>query len=478
MRPLPKTKPLSKDMQDMPLTIVGSSKFGQYSKISSEQTFNMYVSDEWLVPYPGYLKVEELNAIEGRAIYTSINFNHLIQVSDNSVYIIDSNLAVTKIGSLNTFTGDVFIAENNNNQIAICDKSAIWIFNYVANTFTQASIDFIPGYISFHNGRFLAAATGTNVWRLSAIGDGTSWPDDSQHVGLLQTKPDNVVAVVPIPGKGNNILVFGSTVAELWTDVGAQLFPYVRNSSFNIDYGCINPATIAFSDTFIAWIGINERSGPVVMVSSGGNVQKISTDGIDFRFGRLINPEDSYGFFILQDGHLFYQFTFPNSSDNLSLTYDFNTGSFYTLTDQYMNYHIAKRMAFFNNTYFFVSFTDGDTYNMDSNFTNYNGNEIPRVRVCNTIRFIDASRFIGQSIVFTIEQGESNNPQRVDCSLSRDGGQSFGSYVGRELNSIGLRQNILTWNEGLGLANELTPQFRFFGLDRFTATDGVMRIFQ
>lgn len=466
----------SQPLEKLPLEIVGSTKFGQYPKISVEQTFNMYISDGWLVPYPGYKKINNLSAFEGRAIYSSTKFNHMIQVSDNNVYIIDDNLAISKIGSLDTFAGDVFIADNNNNQIAICDKSSIWIFDYVANTFIKAVIDFIPGYISFHDSRFISVATGTNIWRLSAVGNGSSWPNDSQHVGLFQTKADNIVAVVPIPGKGNNILVMGSICTELWTDVGAALFPYIKNPAFNIDYGCINPATIGFGDTFVIWVGINEKSGPVIMVSEGGNVKKISNDGIDFRFGNLISPQDSYGFLFRQDGHLFYQVTFPKSSDNLSLTFDFNTDSFFTLTDEYMNFHIAKRIAFFKNTYFFVGFANGDTYNMDSNITNYDKNEIPRVRVCKSVRRSDSAIFRGHSLVFTIEQGMSSTVQRVDLSLSRDGGISFGNYVSRTLNQLAYRQNILNWF-GLGRANDLVAQFRFFGLDRFVCTDGEVRIY-
>ena len=42
------------------VNIVGSSTFGRYKKISSEKTYNMFVSDEWLVNTAGYQKVYEL----------------------------------------------------------------------------------------------------------------------------------------------------------------------------------------------------------------------------------------------------------------------------------------------------------------------------------------------------------------------------------------------------------------------------------
>ncbi len=52
----------SQTFTQMPLDIVGSTKFGRYPKISVEQTWNMIISDGFLVPFAGYLKVAELSA--------------------------------------------------------------------------------------------------------------------------------------------------------------------------------------------------------------------------------------------------------------------------------------------------------------------------------------------------------------------------------------------------------------------------------
>ena len=150
----------------------------------------------------------------------------------------------------------------------------------------------------------------------------------------------------------------GSTVTEPWQDVGATLFPYQRNSSVNIDYGCLNPATIAFNENFVIWLAANEKSGPFIAYSTGGDINKISTDGIDFKFTQLKNPANSYGFLFRQDGHQIYQITFPD--DNLTYIYDFNTKKFFTLCDENFNAHIAKRIAFLIDKYYFVSFVDGN----------------------------------------------------------------------------------------------------------------------
>jgi len=386
----------SPNFTQIPLDIVGSTKFGRYPKISVEQTYNMIISDGFLVPAAGYQIVSELaRHAEGRAIFTSTRYNHMIAVIGNKVYAITNNLFISEVGSISSFNGDVYIDENNANQIAICDQSSIYIYNWLTGAFTKATLPanasdgsaFVPGYITYQDGRFIAASIGKPIWRLSDVGNGLSWPADAQHEGTFQTKPDNVVATQRVPGGGNLLYVFGSTVTEIWQDVGFQLFPYQRNSSVNIDYGCLNPATIAYNDTIVVWLAANEKSGPMIAYSTGGSIKKISTDGIDFKFTKLKNPANSYGFLFRQDGHLLYQITFPD--DNLTYVYDFNTQMFFTLTDDSMGYHIAKRIAFFNDDYYFVSFKDGNIYNYSTSFSTYNGKEIPRIRICKPIRLPD-----------------------------------------------------------------------------------------
>lgn len=102
------------------------------------------------------------------------------------------------------------------------------------------------------------------------------------------------------------ILVMGETVTESWFDLGLQLFPYQRNTSFNIDYGCLNPATVAATDEIVVWLAKNEKSGPIIVYTTGQMPEKITTDGIDYLFSQLNNPADSQAFIYRQDGILIY----------------------------------------------------------------------------------------------------------------------------------------------------------------------------
>ncbi len=430
------------NFRQIPLNIVGSSIFGRYPKISIEKTYNMFMSDNFMVPYAGYnigiTASNFLDAIEGRAIFTSTKFGQLVVVEGSNVFLVNivysqsqekvEFFQVFRIGQLQTQTGVVYIAENNKPQIGISDGTAFYLYDpTLSPSFQAVPLNFTPGYLTFHDTYFILAASNdntyappaNNTWRLSGNNDGLTWNDDSASVGLLQTKPDNVQAVVRFPSKGNMIFVMGSIVTEAWFDTGAQLFPYQRNNQFNIDYGCLQPATVAYMDEFVVWLAQNEKSGPIIVYSDGGMPKKITTDGIDYLFSTLENPADSQAFLYRQDGHLFYHINFY--TDNLSLFYDFSTQKFYHASDQNLNYFIASEVAFFKNQYYFITKNNGNLFVFDTSITTYEDvdsvgdrtiNEIPRIRTCANVRTPDQNYQIINDVGFTIESGETDYQQQ------------------------------------------------------------------
>ena len=430
--------------KSIPINVVGSSVFGRYNKINSERTFNLFISDNFLVPYAGYavsiLSSMFGNGRTGRACYSSSKLGRLVVVIDNTVYLVNLffdqtlemsfDFTINPIGKLQTSSGVVYIAENNKPQILISDNQSLYVYDPTLNPVFQQvpNLQFTPGYITFHDTYFICAASNdnfysppaNNTWRLSGQNDGLTWNNNAASIGLLQTKPDDIQAVVRFPSRGNMIFVIGSTVTESWFDTGAQLFPYQRQNQYNIDYGCLNPATIAYMDEIVVWLAQNEKSGPIIVYSTGGAIEKITTDGIDYLFSQLTDPSDSQGFLYRQDGHLIYHINFY--TDNLSLFYDFNTKKFFNASDQNLDYFIAAQVAFFNNQYYFVSKNTGNLYAFDTIFTDYedtdaNGvkftSDIPRFRSCKNIRLPSQEYFILNDIGFTIESGETNYQQQI-----------------------------------------------------------------
>ena len=488
--------------QEVPLQVVGGSSFGRYNKISDAQSWNMISSDGWMVDYAAYRNVFLSPLVPngvGRGIYSSSNGNIMVVVMGSAVYAVNSNLVATFVGELESSVGDVFIAENNANQVAIADESFVYVYNYKTQTFLQSSPlqsppagyffgPFIrPGYISFHLGRLIVADIDSQNWWLSGINDATQWSltdvNNIAYVGAISLKPDTVQAVVPVPGAANNIAVFGHTVLEMWQFTGNALFPYQRNSTFNVDYGCLNASSIAALDFNIVWLSSNEQSGATVMRISGAGSREesISTDGIDFKLANITDPTNCTGFLMRQDGHLLYQFTFP--TDNLSYVYDFDTKLFFNVSDENQNYHIARNVVFYNNDYYFASLNDTNLYSFGTQYSNlqYSATEIyqmPRIRICPPLRLPSQRMFICKSIGFTIENGQPNddNTECIDLRLSRDGGDSFGSAIRYYMNATGNRKSRLIF-QSLGQQNDLTVQIQFIGFQRFLCADGIAEIY-
>lgn len=517
--------------EQAPVNICGSSIYGRYPKISAERTWNMYLSDDWLINYAGFKKVLSiLPNGEGRGFFNSIRGNFLLAIVSSTVYRLNTNLTPVFVGTIDTISGEVYIDENLSGQICIVDGESAYIYNYINNTFTKQNLMFlsqpiIPNYVKYHNSFFLIASAKTSInsqnWYAFERDTDSTIKFNTQFE--IQTKPDIALAVVRLPGRGNNVLVLGSTVGEVWTEVGGEE-NYRRVQSFNIDSGVVSVSTIAASDEMVVWLSQNENNSPCIMVTDGGSVKRISTDGIDHLLDQIKHPDQSCAFFFRQDGHLFYQLTFYHPDDNTSLMHDFTTSKFYDLSDEKLNFHPAREIVFYNKNTYFISINDASIYKMSTDYVTYDydtaptsiGEEIPRIRICKEIRKSDSSTFRVGLLTFWIEQGvndffrtdsevcqgmlitqeggsilsqdgiplmaqdgiciEDANRPRVDLSFSKNGNQSFSNIVSRELNPAGKYRNQISWRR-MGQANEFTPQFRFWGFNRFCVYDGIAEIF-
>jgi len=524
----------------LPIDIVGSSTFGRYLKISPSKTVNMFISDEWLVNYAGWKRIYDFlpdQSAQGRGIFRSIRNNIMVVVINNAVFAVQPSLSYRLVGNLDSSKGSVFIDENLNNQICIVDGQSAYIYNFTLGSLTKQNLPsyFKPNYVCYHQTFFLfgnSITTGDGAaWYVYKYDSPTTIVEQTQLA--LQTKPDYAIAVERIPGSSNTVVVFGTSVTELWTHVGGQN-NYQLVSSVNIDYGCISVSTIASSDKYVMWVGVNEYSTPSIMMLSGAQAKQISTDGINYLLGTIKYPDQSTAMLQQYDGHLFYQLTFYNVEDNISLAYDINTDKFFNLSDSNNNYHPANRMVYFNQNVYFVSLNNGSLYQTGTEFTTYNENigatelnydpninkEIPRTRICTPIRNKNGTVFRARNLQIMIDQGndknvtglslsgilnflvtEGPNPDfivtekgdrivaegrnnieipycpRADLTLSKDSGETWSSTVSRRLHPIGKRKNILGWHGNLGYSNDLTPKFKFWGTSYYCVGNGSVEIF-
>lgn len=452
---------ITDDSNDVPINVVGGSSYGRFNKVSSEKTQNMMITtsgtpgtedeEAWLVSFPGYRRVLDIIAYpsptpantlpyqlptgSGRALFNSIRGNFLIIVVNATVYRLNSDFELITIGTLSTPSGEVFIAENLNQQICFVDGTYAYIYDYsLAGPNLTKQTDgalgsgaLLPNTVEYHNsfflfGNALNTASGS-AWYVYSFSTNAAVANAIVQTSqlALQTKSDYAIAVKKLPGQGNNIIVFGTSVSEIWTQVGG-LLNYQRTPSKNINYGCASISTIADSGDIICWLGVNEDEAPAIMAYSGNNLERISTDGIDHTLRQIQYPQQSTAMMYRTAGHMLYQLTFYNAVDNLTLVYDFNTKLFYNITDQYTNYHPARYMVYFNLNTYFVSLNNAALYQLSTSFHNIDENlydtkgiannynpalvyPIPMMRITSSVRHQNSTRFRPTSFVMTLEQG-------------------------------------------------------------------------
>ena len=446
---MPSTR-VTPNSNPVPVNIVGSSVFARYNKISGERTTNLYITtngaqpdaenyEAFLISYPGYKRVLQLLATgAGRGLFHSTRGNLALAVVNSSVYQISPTLGVTLIGTIASTAGEVFMAENLNAQICLVDGVNAYIYNYddppnlvIQTDGALGSGALIPSYVEYHNTFFLFGNGNTTAngaaWYAYSYSSPTTIVQTTQLA--LQTKADYARAVKRIPGAGNNVLVFGTTVAEIHTQVGG-LLNYIRNQSVNINYGCLSVSTIGEGGTYLAWLAVNEEESPVIMVYDGSNAQRISTDGIDYLLSSVVAPQTSTAMLYQADGHLFYQLTFYDTRDNLTLLYDFNTKMFFNLSDQFLNYHPMRAVIYFSLKTYFISLNNGSLYELSSNINVIDENiapatvdtliyDIQRERITANIREGNSTRFRINSFVLTLEQGTDPAYSELDLILAQ-----------------------------------------------------------
>ncbi len=530
--------------QQVPIEITGGSTFDGFNTVDASRTYNMYITqsadgkEQWLVNFMGYEAIKSFTSSSGpvgRGLFRSIRGGFIIAVIGDEVYRLNSPTSVKRlIGNLSTSIGEVSIDENLDFQICIVDGTKAYIYNYDTDTFGDAvysstPVNFTPNYVAYQNGFFLFGNANTDstgdTWSVYASGYSSGSPATAFNLEYqvqlnLETKPDYALAVVPIPGASNTVLVLGSTVAEIWQAV-PNVNTYQRNASINIDYGCASVSTIDGSDTFVVWLGINENSSPSLLVTMGGQAQRISTDGIDNLFDNIKHPGDSTGFLFREDGHLFYQLTFFNSEDNLSIVYDFNTKLFFDLTDWDWSYHPARSIVYFDLELYFVSLKDGKLYRTDSELNTATTSitpgleqyEIPRARVTNTFRLPSPEKWRVNLFSFWLESGaipnvtgvsqcngyvitedadaiiyteddvpiitenatcQVNQP-RVDLRISKSGALNWSNTVSYNMRNTGQFKCQPRWSQ-LGFANQITLELKFFALGRVLIHTGLLEI--
>lgn len=367
-------------------------------------------------------------------------------VSDSRLFEVFADGSSTVLGSLKQSSGYVSMAENNN-QLAICDGSRLYIFTYSNSNFQLITNDALPacGTVCYLDGYFIVNSNNTGRFYISGLNDGTSW--DALDFATAESSPDNLLACFSALGQ---LWLIGERTIEVWTNTGASTFPFKRIAGAIIQAGCLAVYSIVEVENSIIWVGQDKNGSSIVYSASGvTSAQRISTTPIEIRISSAQDKANMISYTYQEDGHTFYVLT--GGDLETTLVYDLLTGEWHerAYTNEFGRFeqHLSNCHVFAFGKHLVGSRRDGKIYNMSLDIYSDNGNALVRERTYTFLSDEDKRlRYnklnIGIESGVGLQSGQGSDPM-ISLELSKDGARTWSNSYSVPFGKVGeFRQNV------------------------------------
>jgi hypothetical protein len=442
---------------------------GQASKspyVTAKELVNMYCETRpsgeksMMVAYrtPGLqLFTDTSSTSPCRGMHSFDSRDQAFVVFSNGLYQLSGTGSLTFIGSLDTYSGRVSIADNGV-QIMIVDGTSGYIYNTNTLVFAKITdVDFPAGptTVCFLTGRFVITLTNSSRFYWSDVYDGLSW--DALNFANSETSPDPNVAIWANNGQ---LVIFGSRTTEYWGNSGSSDSPFTLINGTATEWGLASTWSVAKYDNSVACL-IKNRMGQVMVAKIAGYLpQKISTPDMDAIINSYATVNDATAYSYMLGGHAMYVINFPSAG--YTWMYDGLTSIWTKLRSFGETRHRSEiGMSYLN--YTIVSdFYYGKLYQLLPTVKTDNGDQIDAWITSETVVSPDLDRFSVDKFRADMQvgQGTTNieNPQ-VGLSISRDNGNTFGAEMMRNIGPVGTYSNTVDWTR-LGVARNFVFKLR------------------
>lgn len=260
---------------------------------------------------------------------------------DGRCFAVSGNLFV-EILSSRTWISRGLVAEDGNpatmcsngqagHQIFVTSGGLGYIFDLVANTFTNITADGFPVPCvmgAFVDQYFLALKGQSIQYNISNLANGLAW--DGLDVGQVSETSDNKIALLT---NHREVWLFGSKTTEVWYNSGNAGFPFQPIQGTLIEHGIAAPFTATRLDNTIFWLGADETGARVVWRAQGYVPQRISNHAIEYFLNLAPNVAAATAYAYQEDGHSFYVLNVPGINvpidGEVTLVYDVATGQWH-----------------------------------------------------------------------------------------------------------------------------------------------------
>jgi hypothetical protein len=322
------------------------------------------------------------------------------------------------------------------------------------------TIDHVEHFIGFLDGYGLALNTDTSILRISAIEDFSTWND--LDVAQRNDAADRWASMVV---SHKEIWLFGSeTTSVYYNSFGPSSaptdFPFTPIPSVFIPIGIGAPHSACVVDGSPMWIGRGVNGIGVVYRANGYTPERVSTHAVEYAFSQLptANLIAAEGSTYQEDGHIFYELTFPTLLDGAepgaTWVYDVTAGLWHERGrwDGLVYVELDTRGHAFNlGQQYTISRTTGQVWIQSVAYSVGTDGVTGIRRLRRAPHIIQAQQRIRYSHMrllmetgLGLSTGQGSDPQ-VMLRWSDDGGQSFGAEYLASAGKIGSHRTLVDW---------------------------------
>lgn len=416
------------------------------------------------VSTPGSELLNEVGDGPMRGAWTATN-GQLFVVSGDTVYRLDSDFEETEIGTLNSSTGAVGMADNGT-SLVIVDGTDGYVVTLSNGAFAEITDPDFPGatQVFYQDGYFIFIKPDSGQFFISSL-NGTDF--DALDIATSEGNPDNIIAGISV---NREVWLFNAITTEVFYNSGNADFPFERVQGAFVEQGCAARGSVVRVGTSVCWLGRNDKGTGIVYRANGYNPQRISTHAVELAIQGYGDISDAVAYSYQQNGHDFYVLNF--SSANTTWVYDLSTGQWHERTytsDGAQSRHRGNCYAFAYDTHVIGDFENGKIYQLSHDVYTDDGAVITRQRVAPHVTS-GLRRIFYNSFQLDIETGtgldgtgQGTDP-KVILQFSDDGGHSWSNEKWADIGKIGRRSTRVVWRR-LGMSRD-----RVF---RITITDPV-----
>lgn len=408
-----------------------------------------------LVPTPGLNLLLTLDTSPTRGAWAASN-GTLFWVAGNKLYSISSAWSETELGTLNSSTGPVSMADNGT-YLVIVDGTDGYTWNMDTSTFAEITDEHFSSsdQVTYQDGYFIFNKSGTGQFFISGLNDVTF---DGLDISSAEGNPDNVVGVI---ANNQNLFVFGKKTTEVFYNSGDADFPFVRIQGAVIDVGCSAAFSIQKILGELFWLGGDDTGSGIIYKMSGYQPVRISTPAIESII-RAIDQStisNTTAWVYQQGGHAFYAINLPGVSS--TWVFDVSTNLWHERKYQTLFGADRHRAQCHANAYgknIVGDYEDGKVYFLDQ--TKYTDNGTSIIRQRSAPHFSDGlARIFHNSFQLDMETGvgldgtgQGTNPQAI-LQWSDDGGHTWSDERWADIGAIGKKKTRVIWRR-LGSARD------------------------